>query len=95
MSKHFTKTFVLLFLAFAPAIVYSQTTLIYFEDFEATDTSNIHLNTGDVGTNTGPNLWEINNNYIGQPVFPNTISEDSTFGGPSLILTATTFIFMM
>lgn len=64
-----------------PGLVYSQTTLIYYEDFESTDTSNIHLNTNDVGSHNGINQWVINNKYLGQPIFPNTISQDSTFGG--------------
>jgi gliding motility-associated-like protein len=58
----------------------AQNTLIASEDFE--NTTNIAiLNTTGVGTNSGSNKWIVNNQYSGGGIYPNTISQDSTFGG--------------
>src|ERR1041384_1473745 len=83
MKKNIIRILILL-LASIPCLVYSQTTLFYFEDFEAPNSSLIKLNVSDstgFGNHNGPNQWVINNKYTGQPIYPNTIKEDSTFGG--------------
>jgi gliding motility-associated-like protein len=58
----------------------AQTILVYSEDFENGPGSFV-LNTGSVGDSIGPNQWIVNNEYNGQPIYPNTISQDSTVGG--------------
>lgn len=64
-----------------PTLTLGQTTLIYSEDFE-NGPGNFALNVAnEVGSNTGNNQWIVNNAYNGQGVYPNTISQDSTFGG--------------
>src|SRR4051812_29741638 len=80
MNKLITPILILIFF-FIYGFGYSQTTLIYFLDFENTDTTVIKLNSPDNGSNNGPNKWIINKNYVGQPTYKNTIPEDSTFGG--------------
>lgn len=58
----------------------AQNTLITSEDFEGVSyiTS---LNDTGLASNTGPNKWIINNQYNGGGIYPNTINQDSTFGG--------------
>ncbi len=80
MNSTITRAFTVLIICI-PQLVFGQTTLNYFEDFEATNTSFIHLNSTDVGANNGPNQWVINNDYTGQPVYANTVSQTQTFGG--------------
>lgn len=59
----------------------AQNVLVYSGDFE-NGTSSFSLNTSnEVGTNTGNNQWIVNNSYSGAPIYPNTISQDSTTGG--------------
>ena len=61
--------------------VYAQTNiLVYSENFEAGGPG-VMMNTSDVGTNTGPNSWVINNAYNGAPTYPNTIDQATTSGG--------------
>lgn len=60
--------------------VFSQNTLITSEDFEGS-AYNTTLNDTGIGGNSGPNKWIINNIYNGGGVYPNTISQDSTYGG--------------
>jgi gliding motility-associated-like protein len=67
-----------LFLALNSA---AQTTLIFSENFEgSTNQVNLNIN-GAVGNNIGNNTWIVNNLYNGAGILPNTISQDSTFGG--------------
>lgn len=57
--------------------------LVYSEDFEdAVDqvTPNF-AGAPTVSSNTGRNRWIINSLYNGSPIYPNTINQDSTFGG--------------
>ncbi len=77
MNKIYTKVILLLLLL--PCIGFGQNTLIYSNDFD--NSTGVTLNSSVFGANTGPNRWGITNLYIGQPLFPNTISQDSTFGG--------------
>ncbi|HRG58323.1 MAG TPA: gliding motility-associated C-terminal domain-containing protein [Bacteroidia bacterium] len=58
----------------------AQNTLITSEDFEG---STYITNINDTGlvNNFGPNKWIINNQYNGGATYPNTISQDSTYGG--------------
>jgi gliding motility-associated-like protein len=59
----------------------AQNTLVYTEDFE-NGPGSFGLNTSnEVGVNTGPNQWVVNDLYTGTPLYPNTISQDSTVGG--------------
>lgn len=57
-----------------------QSVQLFNEDFEAGGYT-FSLNAGGVGTSAGPNQWIVNNEYNGLSVYPNTISEDSTYGG--------------
>ena len=59
---------------------FSQNTQLFSENFESGGGLWIP-NGGGVGTNTGSNEWIINNSYNGGAGFPNTMSEDSTYGG--------------
>lgn len=65
--------------------VAAQNILVYAEDFESGPTRpfpfQFQLNTGGVGSNTGPNQWIVNNQYSGASVYPNTPRQDSTTGG--------------
>lgn len=59
----------------------SQSQLVYAEDFE-NGSGSFTLNTaGEVGDNTGNNIWVINNSYEAEPTYPNTSSQDNTTGG--------------
>jgi gliding motility-associated-like protein len=59
---------------------FAQNTLITSEDFEGT-TFITSINDTGFASNTGPNKWIINNLYTGGGVYPNTIVQDSTYGG--------------
>ncbi len=77
------KKFILLislFIGFALRMQAQTNVLIYSEDFE-TGAPGIALNDTGVGTNTGTNMWIINNNYTGTPTYPNTTDESVTSGG--------------
>ncbi len=54
--------------------------LVYTENFE-NGAPTVALNTTDLGSNTGSNMWIINNTYIGAPLYPNTTDESVTVGG--------------
>ena len=54
--------------------------LIYHENFE-TGAPGVTLNTSGVGNNSGNNMWIINNNYNGSPIYPDTPDETNTTGG--------------
>ena len=58
----------------------AQTTILYLEDFKSGGSS-LSLNTSGPGSAAGPNQWIVNKNYSGAPVYPNTMSQDSTYGG--------------
>ncbi len=70
--------FIALFLI--SGFAFSQNTLIKSIDFESTDV-NIIVNSDSLGTHSGNNKWIINAQYSGGGVMPNTISQDSTYGG--------------
>ncbi len=59
----------------------AQNTLVYSEDFETGPGSFILNSSAEVGNNSGQNKWTVNNLFSGSPLFPNTISQDSTTGG--------------
>lgn len=59
---------------------FAQNTLIASEDFEGISYIATPNDTG-LGTNAGPNKWIINNLYNGGATYPNTIAQDSTYGG--------------
>jgi gliding motility-associated-like protein len=58
----------------------AQNTLISTEDFEGAINITTLNDTGLAG-NTGHNQWIVNNQYSGGGLYPNTIVQDSTFGG--------------
>ena len=68
-----------LFVSALIQLSHAQTQLL-FENFETPDTL-FALNTGGPASNTGNNVWIVTNNYAGGGIYPNTINEDSTFGG--------------
>ena len=76
------KTIVLLFTFMLLCFyVKAQTNImVYSEDFESGGPG-IQLNTNGLGSNTGSNMWVINNSYIGAPLYPNTTDESITSGG--------------
>jgi len=81
--KHIFTCFVaiLCFITLTNSSVNGQTTLVYSEDFE-NGAGSFLLNTDSAAANnSGPNRWIVNNLYSGQPIYPNTISQDSTVGG--------------
>ncbi len=59
---------------------FGQNVQIYSENFEG-GPGLFLLNTAGIGTNSGSNEWIVNSNYVGGGIYPNTINEDSTFGG--------------
>ncbi len=59
---------------------YSQNIQLFAETFDQGG-STFTLNSGSVGTSIGNNQWVINNEYIGAPLYSNTISQDSTVSG--------------
>lgn len=76
-SKKFLICFLFLFIL---KQVDAQQILLYSENFN-TGGSSFTLNAGGQGNNSGINQWIINNQYTGQPTYPNTISQDSTVAG--------------
>jgi gliding motility-associated-like protein len=67
-------------LIFTSYFTYGQNVQVYSENFEA-GPGLFLLNTAGVGTNSGNNEWIVNNSFVGGGIYPNTISQDSTFGG--------------
>lgn len=53
---------------------------VYSEDFNG-QFNIFFLNTGGVGSNSGPNQWIVNDEYIGTPLYPNTLRQDSVVSG--------------
>jgi hypothetical protein len=81
MKYSITRYFLAFILFFSLPKIDAQNILIYTEDFE-NGPGAFGLNTSnEVGTNTGQNLWTVNNLYSGAGIYPNTISQDSTTGG--------------
>ncbi len=64
---------------FCSLISFGQSQLFY-ESFE-TGGGTFTLNGVGPGTNSGTNEWIVNNTYTGGGIYPNTINEDSTYGG--------------
>jgi len=79
MKHTYKLLFILLFISFGK-FINAQNVLVYSEDFENGQGS-FTLNNGLVGNNSGVNSWVVNNDFTGAPVYPNTISQDSTTGG--------------
>lgn len=83
MNKFYSLISLLIFLFLSALKIHSQTTsvLVFSEDFQD-NVDRFALNvTNPITQNSGTNTWIINNQYIGAPTYPNTISQDSTFGG--------------
>ncbi len=60
--------------------VEAQEIQVYSEDFNG-QFNIFFLNTGGVGGNSGPNQWIVNDEYIGTPLYPNTLRQDSVVSG--------------
>ena len=75
-----TLSLLIILFCFTGLSLKAQTTLIYSEDFENGAGSFI-LNTGSVGDSIGPNRWIVNNDYTGEPQYPNTTGQNNTTGG--------------
>ena len=60
--------------------VAAQEIQVYSEDFNG-QFNIFFLNTGGVGDNSGPNQWIVNDEYIGTPLYPNTLRQDSVVSG--------------
>jgi gliding motility-associated-like protein len=54
--------------------------LVYSENFQNGAPGTL-LNTAGVGTNSGANMWVINNTYNGAPLYPNTPDQNQVSGG--------------
>jgi len=89
MSKLFTgrgrllfkKTSIWLLLAFIyQTSAAQQQILLFTEGFDNGPTSFV-IDSGGLGLNRGNNDWIINNTYIGAPLYPNTLNEDSVVSG--------------
>ncbi len=74
------KLFFYLLLLFFSKLSNAQSIQIFTEDFQLGGNS-FTLNSSGPGTNSGLNQWIINNNYNGAPTYPNTMPQDSTYGG--------------
>ena len=72
--------FIMCLMLLSSASIIAQNTLIASEDFEGANFITTLNDTG-LAANNGPNKWIINNQYNGGGVYPNTIAQDSTFGG--------------
>ena len=82
-SKKMIKTKLLLItivLCLFSAFSFGQAIQLFDENFESGG-GTFTLNSGGPGGNFGTNTWEINNDYIGMPFYPNTISENFTYSG--------------
>ncbi len=75
-----TNTFFLVFMLSFFGLKAQTNIMVYSEDFESGGPG-VQLNTSDLGSNTGKNLWVINNLYNGAPQYPNTTDESVTVGG--------------
>lgn len=82
MKLNFTiKTSFILSLLLHSIYFHAQSTLIYSEDFENGPGSFTLNSSEDISTNSGRNKWIINNLYNGQPLYPNTTTQNNTSGG--------------
>jgi hypothetical protein len=79
MKKSALLLFISLFLCIALAKAQTNI-LVYSENFEG-GAPGVQLNIAGAGTNTGSNLWVINNAYSGAPTYPNTPDQSITSGG--------------
>ncbi len=76
-----TTVLFIVFMFFCLVLVKAQTNiLVYSETFESGGPG-VQLNTAGVGTNSGSNMWVINNSYSGAPLYPNTPDQSNTSGG--------------
>lgn len=80
MRRRTLQVLSLLSIALLSAIVARSQTLLYSEDF-ASGTPNMSLNAGGMGTNSGDNLWVVNNSYTGNATYPNTTAQTNTVAG--------------
>ncbi|MGB3946888.1 MAG: gliding motility-associated C-terminal domain-containing protein [Bacteroidia bacterium] len=77
------RTSTLYFLAFLfvfTSIIKGQDIQLFTEDFQSGGSS-FTLNTAELSSNSGNNQWVVNNMYSGVPLYANTSSQDSTYGG--------------
>ena len=71
---------VVLFIVFGHTTYLAQDIQLLTEDFE-TGGGSVSINNGGPGSNSGNNLWLVNNNYVGAPTYPNTTTQDNTVSG--------------
>ena len=69
-----------LFIVFGHTTYLAQDIQLLTEDFE-TGGGSVSINNGGPGSNSGNNLWLVNNNYVGAPTYPNTTTQDNTVSG--------------
>lgn len=72
--------FIFSFFLLGSTALNAQNILLFSEDFQSGG-GTFTLNGSGPGSNTGTNQWIVNNQYSGVPVYQNTYSEDSTYGG--------------
>jgi len=77
------KTSVLLFafVFFCSVFVHAQTNILVFSETFESGAPTVLLNTAGAGSNTGNNMWVINDTYTGSPQYPNTTDQNTTSGG--------------
>lgn len=73
-------SFIFSFFIGGNTILHAQTSILFLEDFKSGGSS-FSLNAPGPGSTAGPNQWVVNKNYSGAPTYPNTMSQDSTYGG--------------
>ncbi|MFM9985267.1 MAG: gliding motility-associated C-terminal domain-containing protein [Flavobacteriales bacterium] len=71
---------VLMVFSFAVLTSSAQDILLLTEDFE-NGAGAFTMNDGSLGSNTGNNLWTVNDIYDGAPDYPNTTDQNNTNGG--------------
>ena len=71
------KTSVLLFafVFFCSVFVHAQTNILVFSETFESGAPTVLLNTAGAGSNTGNNMWVINDTYTGSPQYPNTTDQ--------------------
>ena len=77
----FKNTIVLVvFFMISCCLLKAQSIQLFTEDFQ-TGGASLTINGSGPGTSTGSNQWVINSQYNGAPSYPNTMRQDSTYGG--------------
>lgn len=72
--------FIFLHLSGFYTLLQAQNVLVYTEDFE-NGPGNFKLNSKEFGSNSGSNLWIVNDKYEGNSLYSNTLDQSNTSGG--------------